>query len=145
MHYSGGFRKQRGLMVNAMISVVDDDAFVREPTADFINSLGYAVRTFHSAEEFLASGHLQKTKCLITDLQMPGLDGLQLQDRVLSQGYRIPIIFITAFPKESARTRAVNAGAIGFLAKPFDDSRLERFIELALSPRRGPMLRNVIS
>ncbi len=116
-----------------MISIVDDDAFVREATADFIDSLGYAVRTFPSAEEFLASGHLQNTKCLITDLQMPGLDGLQLQDCVLRRGYRIPIIFITAFPKESARARAVDAGAVAFLTKPFDDLRLEHFIELAMN------------
>jgi FixJ family two-component response regulator len=119
--------------MSTMISVVDDDTFVREATADFIDSLGYAVRTFPSAEEFLASGHLQNTKCLITDLQMPGLDGLQLQDCVLRQGYRIPIIFITAFPKESARVRAVDAGAVAFLTKPFDDSRLEHCIQIAMN------------
>jgi FixJ family two-component response regulator len=95
-----------------MISVVDDDAFVRDSIADFISSLGYNVRTFPSAEDFLASGHLQHADCLITDLQMPGLDGLKLQDRVLNEGYRIPIIFITAFPKGSAKTRAIDAGAI---------------------------------
>ena len=120
-------------MATTMISVVDDDAFVRDATADFISSLGYNVRTFPSAEEFLASGHLQHTRCLITDLQMPGLDGLELQNRILNQGYHIPIIFITAFPKESARTRALGAGAIAFLTKPFEDSSLEELIEQALN------------
>jgi FixJ family two-component response regulator len=115
-----------------MISVVDDDAFVRDATADFISSLGYDVRTFPSAEDFLASGQLQNTGCLITDLQMPGLGGLDLQDYVVSHGYRVPIIFITAFPREAARERALSAGAIGFLTKPFSDLRLEQLIEQAL-------------
>src|SRR4051812_13076267 len=108
-----------------MISVVDDDEFVRDATADLVRSLGYDVRTFPSAEELLVSGHLEQTDCLITDLQMPGLSGLDLQDRVLSLGYKTPVIFITAFPKESARARALEAGAIAFLTKPFDEASLQ--------------------
>ena len=90
-----------------MISVVDDDRFVRDAMADLISSLGYEVRTFPSAEEFLASAHLQNTQCLITDLQMPGRSGLDLQEHMVSQSYGIPIIFITAFPQEAARARAL--------------------------------------
>ena len=93
-----------------MISIVDDDAFVRDAIADLLSSLGYPVRTFPSAREFLASGHLKNTDCLITDLQMPDLDGLELQDHVFGYGHCIPIIFITAFPNEMSGSARLAPG-----------------------------------
>jgi FixJ family two-component response regulator len=116
-----------------MISIVDDDALVREATADLITSLGYQALTFASAEQFLASEHVNETACLITDLQMSGLSGLDLQSHWLAGGYRTPIIFITAFPKDGARARALEAGAVAFLSKPFEEESLIGSIEIALN------------
>jgi FixJ family two-component response regulator len=115
-----------------LISIVDDDAVVREATADLVNALGYAASTFASAEQFLISGKIDETDCLITDLQMPGMDGLGLQSRLLEDGRRTPVIFITAFPKASSRHRALAAGAIAFLTKPFKEKSLLRSLEIAL-------------
>jgi len=95
-----------------MISIVDDDQAVREATKGLVRSLGYCTSTFSSAEEFLESDRLHDTSCLITDLNMPGLNGVELQSRLLADGYRMPIIFITAFSEETARARAMKAGAI---------------------------------
>jgi FixJ family two-component response regulator len=115
-----------------LISIVDDDAVVREATADLVSALGYAASTFASAEQFLISGKIDETDCLITDLQMPGMDGLGLQSRLLEDGRETPVIFITAFPKASARDRALAAGAIAFLTKPFEEKSLLRSLEIAL-------------
>src|SRR6516162_5622843 len=104
-----------------MITIVDDDDFVRESLRDLVESLGYAVSTFESAERFLESGRLAEASCLISDVQMPGLSGLDLQSRLLADGHRIPFIFITAFPEERFRIRARDAGAVGFLKKPFEE------------------------
>ena len=113
-----------------MITIVDDDEFVRESTQALVRSLGYNARAFCSAEEFLDSNH--DCSCLILDVQMKGLSGLELQERLLAQGWRTPIIFVTAFRDESSRNQAINAGAIGFLYKPFSDEQLEKFLDLAL-------------
>ena len=99
-----------------MISIVDDDRFVREVMGDLVQSLGYEAATFDSAEHFLQSGRLAETSCLITDLQMRGLSGLALQSHLLAEGHRTPVIFITAVPEEKFRSRAKDAGAVGFLA-----------------------------
>jgi FixJ family two-component response regulator len=115
-----------------MISIIDDDRFVRDATKDLVRSLGYRVLTFESALHFLESGRLAETSCVITDVQMPGLSGLDLQSRLLADGYRVPVIFITAFPEEASRTRALNAGAAGFLAKPFDEISLVACLDAAL-------------
>jgi len=121
-----------------MISIVDDDAYVRESLRDLIESLGYDVAIFGSAERFLEAESLPETSCLITDLQMPGLSGLDLQSRLMADGHRIPVIFITAFPDEKFRVRAMRSGAVGFLSKPFGESSLISCLESALSPSIVP-------
>jgi FixJ family two-component response regulator len=103
-----------------VISIIDDDASVRAATDNLLRSLGYTVNTFVSAEEFLRSIHLNDTSCVIADVQMPGMSGVDLQARLLAQGHRVPFIFITAFPEETIRARALKAGAICFLTKPFN-------------------------
>ena len=115
-----------------MISIVDDDAAVREATKGLVRSLGYSVSTFASAEEFLQSERVHDTSCLITDLHMPGLSGIELQDRLIAGGHRMPIIFITAFPDEGVRTRAMKAGAVCFMSKPYSDDHLIGCLDRAL-------------
>src|SRR4051812_2425779 len=102
-----------------MISIVDDDESVRETTKGLIRSLGYVAATFASAEDFLGSGRVQETACLISDVQMPGMSGIDLQSRLIADGHRLPVIFITAFPETRARAQALLRGALGFLSKPF--------------------------
>ncbi len=120
-----------------MISIVDDDASVRAATENLLRSLGYEVNTFDSAEEFLRSANLDETSCVIADVRMPGMSGVDLQDELLKHGYRLPFIFITAFPEEPVRARAVKAGAICFLNKPFDRLTLIRCLDTAVARREG--------
>jgi len=115
-----------------MISIVDDDESVRETTKGLVRSLGLNASAFASAEEFLHSDRLDDTACLIADVQMEGMSGLELQGRLLAQGRRMPIIFMTAFPEERIRVHVLNAGAIGFLNKPFDEECLIHCIDTAL-------------
>jgi FixJ family two-component response regulator len=98
----------------------------------FIQSLDFVVELFASAEAFLESSGLQETSCLVLDVRLPGMSGLQLQDHLAERGYRIPIIFITACPDERARTRALSAGAVDFLPKPFTEEALLNGIRSAL-------------
>jgi FixJ family two-component response regulator len=120
-----------------MISIVDDDASVREATQVLVRSLGYNAIAFASAEEFLQSERVHDTSCLITDVQMPGLSGVELQSLLVARGHRTPIIFITAFPEERIRARALQAGAVGFLSKPFDEEHLIDCLDQALHGRAG--------
>jgi len=115
-----------------LVAIVDDDNGAREALETLVRSLGHKVSTFGSAEEFLKSEKLYQTSCLITDLQMPGLSGLDLQDHLIAEGHRIPIIFITGHPNDSARARAMKAGAVCFLRKPHDVHHLIGCIEKAL-------------
>ena len=108
----------------SVISVVDDDASVRAATSKFLKSHGYTVEAFSSAEHFLESGRLNDTSCVIADLQMPGMSGLELLTMIRAQGYGVPFMFITAFPDENTRARALQSGAICFLSKPFAGSTL---------------------
>jgi FixJ family two-component response regulator len=107
-----------------LISIVDDDALARDGIRELVESLGYEAITFTSAEYFLRSDVIAKTTCVMTDLQMPGLNGVELQEPLRSQGYHTPVIVITAFPNEKLRARALDAGAVGFLSKPFDEGSL---------------------
>jgi FixJ family two-component response regulator len=120
------------LKKGVMISIVDDDASVREATKELVRSLGYAAAAFASAEDFLRSGQLSETACLISDVQMPGLSGIDLQRQLIADGHSMPIIFITAFPDERARARALGAGAIGFLTKPYREESLIECLGQAL-------------
>jgi FixJ family two-component response regulator len=118
------------------ISIVDDDESMRCGVKSLVTSLGFDAFTFASAEEFLQSPRLDDTACLITDLQMPGLSGIELQKSLLAQDRQIPIIFMTAFPEERMRTRAMDAGALGFLSKPFESQTLITLIDKAIATSR---------
>ena len=115
-----------------LISIVDDDGFVRESTRGLIRSMGYVAETFASAEEYLRSNRAADTTCLISDIQMPGMNGADLQDRLTADGLHTPIIFVTAFPDEGIRARVLKAGAYGFLTKPFSDESLMECLDRAL-------------
>jgi len=117
-----------------VISIIDDDPSVRAATESLIRSLGYVARVFSSAEEYLQSDRVRDSACVITDLYMPGgMSGAELQDRLIAEGHRIPIIFMTAYFEERARDRALDAGAFGFLRKPFSDESLIECLDKALN------------
>ena len=116
-----------------VISIVDDDDSVRDAMKDMVESLGYAVAAFASAAEFLRSDRVRDSACLIADVRMPGMSGLELQRQLVALGNLIPIIFLTAFPGEKARDRAIKAGAIAYLSKPCSLSDLLAHIHSALA------------
>jgi FixJ family two-component response regulator len=120
-----------------VISVVDDDASVRVATNNLLRSRGYVVHTFASAEEFLVSPHLNETSCVIADVQMAAMNGLDLLTNLRATGYAAPFIFITAFPDETVRARAMKAGAVCFLAKPFAAPALIKCLDVALQGGNG--------
>ena len=122
----------------AMISIIDDDESVRESTKALVRSLGYAARTFPSVEEFLCS-NWDDTNCLILDVQMRGLSGIELQARLIAEGRRTPIIFVTALSDERIRNHVLAAGAIGFLGKPFNDERLATCLNSALNGQKDEL------
>jgi FixJ family two-component response regulator len=121
----------------SMISVIDDDPSVRAATNNLLNSHGYLVHTFESAEDFLQSAHQVECSCVVADVQMSGMSGLDLLTHVRTRGNDVPFIFITAFPDESVRARALKAGAICFLAKPFAGPALIGCVETALNRHPG--------
>ena len=116
-----------------MIAIVDDDESVRQATKALVRSMGYGAVAFASAEEFLESDHLDDMFCVITDVQMPGLSGVELQQRLIAEGQRLPVVFITAYPDERTRKLVLDAGAIGYLSKPFSDESLVQCLERALA------------
>jgi FixJ family two-component response regulator len=124
----------RGQLVGRknLVSLVDDDESIRRTTTLLIESFGFHATAFESAESFLKSGQLHETSCLIIDLQMPGMNGLQLQSHLATSGYKIPIIFITAHDNKESRQQALQAGAVAFLGKPFSDELLLQMIRAAL-------------
>ena len=121
----------------SVIAVIDDDASVRVGTENLLSSLGYTVHTFASAEEFLRSAHFKDISCVITDVQMPAMSGVELQALLSARGHRVPFIFITAFSEETVRARALKAGAICFLTKPFDRLTLIKYLDTALQRHGG--------
>ena len=114
------------------VAVVDDDEAVRDALSNLLASLDLGVATFASAEEFLASPACRDAACLIADVQMPGMSGLDLQRHLSGSGNRLPVILITAFPREHVRRQAEAEGAFGFFAKPFDGGLMIDCIERAL-------------
>ena len=129
-------RSQLGGRKN-LVSLVDDDESVRRSTTLLIESFGFHAAAFESAESFLKSGQLQETACLIVDVQMPGMNGLELQSHLATAGYKIPIIFVTAYDNKESRKQALQAGAIAFLGKPFSDELLLRALRAALRQDEG--------
>jgi FixJ family two-component response regulator len=115
-----------------MIAIVHDDKALRDALEMLMRSLGHKAIKFGSAEEFLKFEQLHDTSCLITDVQMPGLTGIDLQDRLIADGHRIPIIFLTGYPNDNARARAMRAGPVAFLRKPVNADHLIGCVEKAL-------------
>jgi FixJ family two-component response regulator len=124
-------------MTRGLISIVDDDESIRRTTTFLIESFGFRAAAFESAENFLKSGQLHDTSCLILDVQMPGTTGLELQSELAAAGYDIPIIFITAYDNKVSRKQAMQAGAAAFLGKPFSDEELLQTIRSALGHDSG--------
>lgn len=116
------------------ISIVDEDESVRDAVRGLLKALGFDVETFASARDFLRSGYAAVTACVVTDVNMPAMSGLELQ--TLVAGDNIPFIFITAFPNDEIRARALKGGAVCFLNKPFTDAELIAGIHSALARRR---------
>jgi FixJ family two-component response regulator len=127
-----------------LISVVDNDESIRRTTTFLIESFDFRAAAFESAEDFLKSVQLHDTACLLVDVQMPGMNGLQLQSELAAAGCNIPVIFITAYDNKDSRQQAMQAGAVAFLGKPFNDEELLQTIRLALR-REFEMTKDLIS
>ncbi|MGA2050926.1 MAG: response regulator [Terracidiphilus sp.] len=130
-------------MARGLISIVDDDESIRRSTKLLIESFGLRAAVFESAESYLNSGQLRDTACLVVDIRMPGMNGLELQSRLASTGSNVPIVFITVYDDEESRGRAMRAGAVAFLGKPFHDEQLLQTIHSAL--QNEPRLPKLIS
>jgi FixJ family two-component response regulator len=122
----------------SLVSVVEDDQLFRESMRRLMRSLGYAVETFPSAADFLASPRLVETACLIADVHMPAMTGLELHRRLTDIGHAIPIILVTAYPDEDVRTRALNDGVVCYLRKPVDEEHFMRCLRAALHSDEPP-------
>jgi FixJ family two-component response regulator len=116
-----------------VITIIDDDPSVREATQCLIRSLGHTAQAFSSAEEYVQSGAVRNSSCLITDLHMPGMSGADLQDWLIAEGHRVPIIFVTAYFEERVRAQVMDAGALGILRKPYSDESLIACLNKALN------------
>ena len=120
-----------------VISVIDDDESIRTAIYNLLRSLGYIIHVFPSAEAFLESPQLHNTWCVIADVRMPGMSGIDLQFRLRSEGNPVPFVFVTAVPEESVRARALEYGAICFLTKPFNEDSLIACLGKALAQHAG--------
>jgi FixJ family two-component response regulator len=127
-----GGAEKAAMPQRTLISIVEDDQPFRESMKKLLRSLGYTVEAFPSAADFLASPLLRETACLVADVQMPGMTGLELQKKLIEAGYAIPTILVTAYPDDVGRARALNNGAVCYLSKPVDDERLECCLRAAL-------------
>jgi FixJ family two-component response regulator len=117
---------------HTLISIVEDDQPFRESMRKLLNALGYTVEAFSSAADFLSSPLLPATSCLVADVQMPGMTGVELHKNLIDAGYAIPTILITTYPDEVVRNRALKNGVVCYLSKPVDDEHLERCLRSAL-------------
>jgi FixJ family two-component response regulator len=122
-----------GATERPLLSVVDDDEMLRESLPELLREFGFAARAFSSGQEFLASDYVDQTRCLILDVAMPGMSGLDLQTELKRRGQAIPIIFITAQKDEDIRKQAFRQGAVEFMEKPFSDSALLDAVNAALA------------
>ena len=122
----------------SLVSVVEDDHFFRESMKRLMRSLGYSVEAFPSAADFLASPRLVETACLIADVQMPAVTGLELYRRLIKMGHAIPTILLTAYPDNDIRARALNDGVVCYLRKPVDEQNFERCLRAALTSGEPP-------
>ena len=122
------------MLNRALISIVDDDQSFRESMHQLVMLLGYTVEAFPSAADFLAWCFLRETVCLVTDVQMPGMTGVELHRHLVDAGYAIPTILVTAYPDEAIRDQALRDGVVCFLSKPVDDKHLDRCLRSALRP-----------
>jgi FixJ family two-component response regulator len=120
-----------------VIAIVDDDELAREGTIDLVRSMGFIAKAFERAEDFLKSDYLNSSSCLIADVLMPGMTGIELHNRLVEVGNITPTILITSFPSDRDRAHARQAGAICYLAKPFDDEDLLACVRSALEPREA--------
>ena len=116
-----------------LLSVVDDDEMLRESLPDLLREFGFSARAFSSGQEFLSSSYVGDTRCLILDVAMPGMSGLEVQEELKRRGQAIPVIFITGQKDEEIRKQAFSQGAVKFLYKPFSDSALLEAVNAALS------------
>jgi FixJ family two-component response regulator len=120
-----------------MIAIVDDDELAREGTIDLVRSMGFLAEAFERAEDFLKSDYLHSSSCLIADVLMPGMTGIELHHYLVEAGNNTPTILMTSFPNDRDRARARQAGAISYLAKPFDDEDLLACVRTALERREA--------
>ena len=120
-----------------VISIIDDDESIRVALNNLVSSFGYAVYAFASAEAFLQSAQLLHTSCVIADVRMPEMSGVELQSHLRNQGNQVPFIFMTAVPEERIRRQALSEGAICFMAKPFDESTLISCLDTAVERHRS--------
>ena len=120
------------MIETAQISIVDDDESIREALQSLLRSVGFRAKTFASAEQFLQFDQIETTACLILDVRMPGMGGLELQRRLIATQCRIPIVFVTAHGDEEVRSLALQEGAVEFLLKPFSEEALLNAIQVAL-------------
>jgi len=127
-------RQEKAPSVRLLVSVVDDDESVRESLPDLLKEFGFTARAFSSAEAFLSSDCVDETKCLILDIVMPGMTGLDLQQELTRRGQEIPVIFISARKEEDIRARAFKQGAVKFLNKPFSETALLDALNAAIHP-----------
>ena len=120
----------------AIVSIVDDDESVRDSVSALVRSLGYTARAYPSAEDFLNSAEADAADCLVTDIQMPGMSGIELQQVLVTKGSKLPIIFITAFPEDHLKRKVLAAGAVCLITKPCDGEALVNYMEFALTSRK---------
>jgi FixJ family two-component response regulator len=129
-------RGEAAKLDRTLISIVDDDQPFRESMRKLVTLMGYTVEVFQSAADFLKSHLLSETACLVTDVHMPRMSGVELHGHLVKLGYAIPTILVTAYPDDLVRDRALKDGVVCYLSKPVDDRYLERWLRSALEPRK---------